>query len=711
MKLQRFYFSGLLLILPFLIFAQKNPLTLSDAILGGSSKFGLTSWSGMQWDKNKNILYYHKRGAWLYKLNAATNKLDSVELVSKLNKLIPNLNKPLTAMPSMKQVDNDRFSFETGNVHYVYDLVQNKFITSWNIPTDHLSLELNEATGNMAYTFKNGLYIRSMGQDRLIIQGSDSIVYGESVHRQEFGINKGLFWSNDGQSLAFYRMDQTMVTQYPILVLSDTPAMDRKIFYPMAGDRSHHVTLGIYNVQTQKITWLQTGGDPEHYLTNICWSPDGKLIYIAEVNRDQNHTWFNAYDPTSGAKVLTLYEEQSTQYTEPLEPFTFIPQNSDLFIAQSKRDGWNSLYLYNTSGQLQRQLTRELEVTSISNFDKDNKVVYFQAIPPASIDLQFYRTDLATGKTIQLTSGGGAHTGFASADGKYLLEQAISINQPLTYTLKNLKSGKSRVLLISPEPLDLYNLGRTVIDTLSASDGSRLFTRTIFPADFNPTKKYPAVIYVYGGPHAQMIKNTRLAQAQLWMYVMANEGFIVYTLDNRGSGNRGMNFEDATFRQLGTIEMQDQMVGYNSLASKPYVDPARIGVHGWSFGGFMTISLMTRQPGKFKAAVAGGPVTNWRYYEIMYTERYMDTPQQNPEGFATANTFNYIDNLDGPMLLIHGTSDDVVVWQQSLNYIKACVDKGKQVDYFVYPGHPHNVGGKDRIHLIRKIIDYFELHL
>ncbi|MFZ1357762.1 MAG: S9 family peptidase, partial [Saprospiraceae bacterium] len=181
-----------------------------------------------------------------------------------------------------------------------------------------------------------------------------------------------------------------------------------------------------------------------------------------------------------------------------------------------------------------------------------------------------------------------------------------------------------------------------------------------------------------------------------------------YTLDNRGSSNRGIKFENVTHRNLGDLEMDDQMKGYDFLTSNSYIDGTRIGVHGWSYGGFMTISLMTRYPGKFKAAVAGGPVTDWSMYEIMYTERYMDTPQQNPEGYKKASTFNYIDNLSGPMLLIHGTSDDVVVWQQSLNYIQSCVSKGKQIDYFVYPGHKHNVLGKDRVHLIRKIADYFE---
>ena len=705
----KYSFLTYCIILATMVSAQKQELTLDDAILRGG-KYRMAGWSNVQWSRKTNHLFYTKTGHWLYRYDPARGKLDSLDLYhGLLAELTADDIGKIKDVPPFSLDKDNRVKLRYQDKYYLIDPISGKLMSS--IPTDPQlqNGDIADASGHIAFTKGNDLWVRpKSGEEVMVASGSDSIVYGRSVHREEFGIYKGTFWSPDGNKLAFYRMDQSMVSRYPVFQLSDTPATARYIYYPVAGATSHQVTLGVYDVNTRNTIYLKTGGDPEHYLTNISWSPDNREIYIAEINRDQDHVTFNAYDATSGNLLRTLYEERSSQYTEPLVPFTFIPDQKDLFVAQSKRDGWNSLYLYNRDGKLIRQLTQDIEVTELKGFDAKNKLIYFQGIPPNSIDLHFYSTEIATGKTLQLTSGPGMHMATVSADGKYIYDQSIALNGSLKGALIPVGKGKYRLLQNIADPLNDVALGQIRIDTLQAADGTRLFSRTIFPVDFDPAKKYPAVIYVYGGPHAQMIRNTRLGQSQLWMNYLANQGFIVYTLDNRGSANRGMHFENAIHRNLGELEMADQMVGYEHLSSQPWVDAARIGVHGWSYGGFMTMSLMTRQPGKFKAAVAGGPVTDWRFYEIMYTERYMDTPAQNPEGYSRSSTFNYIDQLQGPMLLIHGTSDPVVLWQHTLNYLKVCVDKGKQVDYFVYPGHEHNVMGKDRVHLIRKIIDYFQ---
>ncbi len=707
--MHKIIFLFILILLTSFSYAQKQTLTLDKAILGGRD-LAPSSWSNIQWAKNENILYYSKKGPFIYKYDPAKNKTDSIPFISNVNPKLKALSaEELKAVAAFNFTSDGLMSFNSGSKNILMDMKSGALKFGMNTPAKGENIEANEVSGQYAYTQDKALWIQTKeGNQVKVIQGNDSIVYGESVHRQEFGIEKGIFWSPKGNKIAFYRMDQSMVTKYPIFNLTNTPATIDNIYYPMAGSKSHHVTLGIYDIATAKIIYLETGGDPEHYLTNISWSPDEKEIYIAEINRDQDHATFNAYNPERGNKIRTLYDETSRQYSEPLTPYTFVPGSNTQLIAQSKRDGWNSLYLYTHEGELVRQLTKDIEVTNLNGFDAKNKFVYFQGILPNSMDLQSFQTELATGKTIQLSQGSGLNNTKQSFDGKYIFESTSSFGQNQTYAVLDTKSKKTTKLFTASEPLDNYNIGVTKLDTLYSNDGTKLFSRTIFPVDFDPNKKYPAIIYVYGGPHAQMIRNTRLAQAQLWMYTLANEGFIVYTLDNRGSSNRGIKFENVTHRNLGDLEMDDQMKGYDFLTSKSYIDGTRIGVHGWSYGGFMTISLMTRNPGKFKAAVAGGPVTDWSMYEIMYTERYMDTPQQNPEGYKKASTFSYIDNLSGPMLLIHGTSDDVVVWQQSLNYIQSCVSKGKQIDYFVYPGHKHNVLGKDRVHLIRKIADYFE---
>ena len=233
----------------------------------------------------------------------------------------------------------------------------------------------------------------------------------------------------------------------------------------------------------------------------------------------------------------------------------------------------------------------------------------------------------------------------------------------------------------------------------------------IKPINFDPKKKYPVLVYVYGGPHAQLVKNSWLGGAGLWLNYMAQQGYLIWTLDNRGSANRGFEFENSIFRNLGTLELEDQMQGINYLKSLDYVDVDRIGVDGWSYGGFMTISLMLKNPGVFKAGCAGGPVIDWKWYEVMYGERYMDTPQDNPEGYKNACLLNHVKDFEGRLLIIHGTMDPTVVWQNSLSFLQKCVDEDKLVDYFVYPGHGHNVGGMDRVHLWKKIEQYFNDNL
>jgi len=693
----------------FYIHGQKDILTLEKSITGVWSLMP-SSWSNPQWAKNANILYYGKRNKYLYRYNPTKNRTDSIALVDMIN---PSLKKAgydtIKSTPGFTFGPKNELVFYSGEHKLSFDMASKKLVKINNAPRKLSLLDSPETPFVFSFSKDDGLYvIKAKGDTVLVAQGSDSIVYGQSVHREEFGISKGTFWSPTGDKLAFYRMDQSMVEQYPIPNWEVIPAKVRHIYYPMAGRKSHHVTLGVYDLNTGKITYLNTKGDPEHYLTNVCWASDGSEIYVAEINRNQNHTEFNAYNPNTGHKIRKLYTETHPKYTEPLTPYTFIPNQSQLFIAESKRDGWNSLYLYKTDGTMIRKLSHRVEVTNIIGFNNKNTVVYYQAILPNTIDLHYFSTDITTGKTTQLSQGPGQHIGNISFDGKYAFESNNTFGEHNQYRVRDLTKNKVQTIFTANEPMENFNIGETRIDSLTAEDGTLLFARTIFPYDFNPAKKYPVVIYVYGGPHAQMISNRRNAQAQTWMYVLANEGFIVFTLDNRGSSNRGMQFENVTHRRMGDIEINDQMIGYKFITSQPYVNPDRVGVHGWSYGGFMTISLMTRQPGKFYAAVAGGPVTDWHMYEVMYTERYMDTPQQNPEGYKNASTFNYIDQLSGPMLLIHGAQDDVVIWQQSMRYIEACIKKGKQVDYFVYPSHPHNVSGKDRIHLIQKVIDYFK---
>jgi len=570
-------------------------------------------------------------------------------------------------------------------------------------------MDVADKTNFVAFTIKNNLFVYD-GKENLIVtnDANENIVNGKSVHREEFGIVKGTFWSPKGSLLAFYKMDQTMVTDYPIIDWTARPAKCNMIKYPMAGDSSHQVTVGIYNVNTGKTIFLQTGEPKDQYLTNIAWSPDEQYVYIAVLNRDQNDLKLNSYNVATGLLEKTLFEEKDDKYVKPLHPIVFVPNHPEQFIWQSKRDGYNHLYLNDVNGKLIKQLTKgNWGVTNFVGFDEKGKKIFYSSTAESPITRNLYSLDLKKGKSARLTSGDGTHTPILNSKGNYFIDDFQNTIVPREISIYTGNGKKTQTIKQSENPLKDFKLGQVSIFKLKNQNGDDLYCRMFKPVDFDSTKKYPAIVYVYGGPNVQLINNTWNGGGDMWLQYMAEHGFVVFTMDSRGSDNRGKAFEQATFQHLGTIEMQDQLVGIKYLKNLKFVEASRMGLMGWSFGGFMTTSIMTRYPDLFKAAVAGGPVIDWSYYEVMYTERYMDTPQTNPKGYEESKVLNYVDSLKGKLMLIHGTADNVVVWQHSLMFLKACVDKGKQVDYFVYPGHEHNVLGKDRVHLFNKITDYF----
>ncbi len=574
-------------------------------------------------------------------------------------------------------------------------------------------------------------------EDELTIDGSREIVYGQSVHRNEFGINKGTFWSPDGQRLAFYRMDQSMVTDYPQVNIFPREATYEPDKYPMAGMTSHIVTIGVYDINTEKAIYLITpniikGGnalapvyfplksdsptDSVCYFTNIAWSPDSKTIYIFELNRDQNDCRLVSYDAETGLPLGELYRETSDKYVEPLHPIQFLPWDSDKFIMQSQRDGYNHLYLYNKEGTLLKQLTSgSWVVQNVLGFNAKQKSIIFEANKYHPLHRQIYSVNVNNGKMTQLTKEDGVHRGELSASGSYVLDRHSSPTQPRNISvidISNGKTAKATRLFTASDPWQNYEQPIFECGSIKAADGKTdLYYRMVKPYNFDANKKYPTVVYVYGGPHAHNVEAGWHWASRSWETYMSQKGYIVFILDNRGSEYRGRDFEQATFRQLGQIEMQDQMKGVEYLKSLPYVDADKLGVHGWSFGGFMTISLMLNYPDVFKVGVAGGPVIDWKWYEVMYGERYMDTPQQNPEGYEKTSLINKAKNLKGKLQIITGYNDNTVVPQQCLSFLDACIKAGTQPDFFAYPGEEHNMRGHASVHLHERITQYFEDYL
>ena len=695
-------------------YAQKKVLTIEESVLNARTSLAPKRLNQLSWIKGTtDYAYVNDKEELIHGRSTIANE-KVVLTLKKLNQLMQEMKlDSMQKFPLIKWMGGNSFEFKSGKKILTCDLSTIKItaVTAPNIPEDAANQDKSFESQRIAYTMAdNNLYIFNNGE---IIpatnDGNYQLVYGKSVHREEFGINKGTFWCHTGDKLAFYEMDQSVVTDYPITNFLLKPAEDSLIKYPFAGDASHHVRVGVFNINTRRITYMNTTeGEIEHYLTNVAWSPDDKTIYIAVVNRAQDHMWLNAYDVSSGNFIKTLFEENDDRYTEPLHPIVFVPGNDQQFVWQSRRDGYNHFYLYDVNGKLIKQLTKgKWEVTNDDGFNLKGDRLYFTSTINGPLNRDYCSCDIATGNVSRITQEDGVHTCKKNETGEFIIDNFASLEVPRKVNIVNTGNGKSVTILNADNPLEDYNIGKTKIVTLKSDLGDDLYCRMITPPDFDSTKKYPVFVYVYGGPHVQLITNSWLGGADLWNHVLAQKGFIIFTLDNHGSAFRGKVFEQSVFRKLGTIEMQDQLTGVNYLKSLNYIDSNRIGVDGWSYGGFMAISLMTRQPGQFKVAVAGGPVIDWRFYEIMYTERYMDTPQNNKEGYDLNNLMNYIDNLKGKMLIIHGTSDNTVIWQQSLRYIQSAVTKGKQLDYFVYPGHLHNVIGKDRVHLITKIINYF----
>ncbi|MDF2449901.1 MAG: family peptidase [Bacteroidota bacterium] len=696
--------------------AQEKLLTIQDAVLKGRTTLAPKRLSSLNFIPNRAKFSFVDNNIIKVGDNQNAQLTDALSL-KELNTVLKANNKDtLLSLNGLTWKSGNQFYFMNKSGELIYD-VDKKTISETDKKKEGQGLEsYNKEPVTGAYTFCKdyNLYVVKDGKEiQVTTDGSYEIVYtGKNVHQNEFGINGGTFWSPKGNFLAFYRMDQSPVTDYPIIDWTSRPAKNVNIKYPMAGNNSHYVTLGIFDLKTNKTIYVKTEGDKEQYLTNVAWSPDEKNIYIAVLSRNQNDMKLNEYNAITGEFVRTLFEEHDDKYTEPLHPMLFVKNNPSQFIWQSRRDGYNHFYLYSIKGSLIKQLTKgKWEVKAENGFDEKGERLFFHANDQSPVNQDLYSVNLKNGEVKRITNGNGFHSCIIDEKGEYAIDNFSSSTIPREYYVINTITKKSTLIYKADNPIKEYKTGSWNLFTIKNNEGTDLYCRLFKPVNFDSTKKYPVLVYLYNGPHSQMVTNTWMAGGELWYQYMAQKGFIVFTLDGRGTSYRGKAFEQATHRQLGAKEMEDQLKGVDYLKSLPYVDGSRIGVHGWSFGGFMTTTLMTRSPGTFKVGAAGGPVIDWTYYEIMYTERYMDSPQDNKEGYEKNNLLNYTDQLKGKLLMIHGAQDPVVVWQHSVLYQKKAVDKGVQLDYYLYPGHEHNVLGKDRAHLMEKITNYFIEHL
>ena len=738
---------------------EKKTFTLNDVIPGGDNYFNLVpkSMPGLQWwgdicvrtdiENIKKIDTKSGKESILVTLEEVNEALKNSEMPYKLTGHIKPLRTLMAA--SLPWGDRNVITFtqyddRTPGQKYMiwYDFSKKKIVNLFNLQGEGpTNFDFCKENGYMAYTIGNDLYVAHEGDFSSMVnpkvtgnqQQEKDVVYGQAVHRNEFGIMKGTFWSPKGTYLAFYRMDQSMVTDYPQVNTTARIAELVPDKYPMAGMTSHKVTVGIYNVKDGKTIYLQAGDPTDRYFTNISWGPDEKSVFVIELNRDQNHAQLVQYDAVSGQKIGVLYEEKHTRYVEPQHPLIFLPWDDSQFIYQTQRDGFNHLYLMDTKTKLkgewktgkdsEDQYCEYLKaipltegnwlVQDVLGFNASRKEIIIASTEISPLQTNIFSLNVKNGKRTLIGMEDGTHQAKLSASGTYLIDYFTSNNVPREISILPTTGKKGTTLFTATDPLkENYNLPEITVGTIKAADGETdLYYRLIKPVNFDPNKKYPAIIYVYGGPHAQMIHNTRFYDARGWDLYMAQQGYVMLTVDNRGSDNRGIKFENCTFRHLGTEEMKDQVQGAKFLQSLPYVDADKIGVHGWSFGGFMTTNLMLTYPDIFKVGVAGGPVIDWQFYEVMYGERYMDTPQANPEGYKESNLRLKAGNLKGRLEVIIGGMDPTCVPQHSISFLRACIDAGTHPDFFIYPEDGHNMMGRDRVHLHEHITRYFLDHL
>lgn len=705
--------------------AQLKQFTLEDLNYGGNNYYNMSpknqyyTWWGdelIKTDMEKCVSVNKKSGAektlfTLDEINDWIGSNDSVFVRHLYNATFPYADKPWVLLGNRMEM-------------ILVDWKAKKQV--WHSgKTGSQAEEWCPQSKATAYVKDHQLYVGDENgvQHQITTDGSREIVYGQSVHRDEFGIYKGTFWSPSGQQLAFYRMDQSMVTDYPQVNTFTRIATLEADKYPMAGEAMHKVTVGVYDLKTNKTIYLKAGDPTDRYFTNISWSPDSRTIYIFELNRDQNDMQLVSYDAVTGEKIKTLYREQHEKYVEPQHPIVFLPWDSNKFIMQSQKDGYNHLYLFDKDGKELQQITKgEWVVLDILGFNKAKKQIIILSTECNPLQNNLFAVDVQTGKRTLLDNGKGCHANVYQADGghssalsasgTYIYDNYTEPTVPRNIDIIDVAKHSRKQIFSAANPWKGYDVPEYSCGTVKAADGKTdLYYRMVKPTNFDPNKKYPTVVYVYGGPHARNVEARWNWYSRGWETFMAQKGYVLFILDNRGSKDRGRDFEQATFRHLGQEEMKDQMKGVEYLKSLPFVDQDRIGVHGWSFGGFMTISLMVNYPETFKVGVAGGPVIDWTLYEVMYGERYMDTPQQNPEGYEQTNLIRRAKDLKGKLQIIQGMNDKTVVPQHCLQFIHECNIVGTQPDFYVYPGEPHNMRGHQSTHLHERITQYFEDYL
>ena len=597
--------------------------------------------------------------------------------------------------------------------YYVYDL-KSKKIEQLASEGKQMYADFSPSGNKVAYVYNNNLFFKDFTNNsvsQITVDGEyNKIINGASdwVYEEELELSKAFQWSVDGQHLAFFRFNEEAVKQWNMKMYDGLYPTDYKFKYPKAGEENAKVQIKIFDLTSKKIVDVDLR-TPYEYIPSIEWTKDANTLAVISSNRHQNEVKINLVNATDG-KSKTVHVEKSDTYIEmPFE--VHFTKDQKHFIILSEKSGYRHLYLHSIDGKLKNQITKgDWPVTAYYGINEKKGVIYYQSAETSAMDRNVYSINLNGSGKKRLTNKDGTNSADFSTSFDYFINYHTSANTPNYVSLHNSTGGLIRVLKDNQklnQTLAQYEIGEKTFFSFKTSENVELNAWMIKPPNFSETKKYPVFLTIYGGPGSQTVTNSWGGSNYFWHQMLAQKGYIVISVDNRGTGARGVEFKKVTYKQLGKYETQDQIEAAKYFASLPYVDPTRIGVQGWSYGGYMSSLCLLKGADYFKAAIAVAPVTNWRFYDSIYTERYMQTPQENEDGYDDNSPINHVEKLKGKYLLVHGMADDNVHLQNTSEMISALVEADKQFDLFVYPNKNHGIyGGNTRYHLYTKMTNF-----
>jgi len=695
------------LVISIIIFHQvysQNRLEIDSLFAGAYATKGLDS---LQW-KSDEATFTYLKGTSLYFQTYKSTKEKELATLSDLEKIT---GKAFATFPSYRWKDGNRMAIITNRFYADIDMKSKAVLFNADFDKNAKNISVSPCN-NIAYTLDSSLVvIDSTGYKTTVFVKETNINYGESPYRNEFGTTKGFFWSQDGQQLLFYKYDDSDLT---IEYFKDsTDSIISTARYPYAGRSIGKTTVGIYNVPTQSTTFIDTKKDEGKYYTNPAWNSDGRSIYINILNREQNTILLKEYDAESGEYVRMVMKESATPYIEQSIAPLFLKTKPE-FLWVSLKTGHAHIYHYDIEGLLLSPLTTgDWDVTDIIGVDKKEENLYFIGTKEGDVTGRYlYKVNIISLQVKCLSQIAGTHKGHIDFAEGYILDEVSSYDIPHKTMLKDPKGNVLREVQEAKYPFKFVDMPIFEQGTFRADDNKTDLHYHIFkPTDFDPNNLYPVILYVYGGPHIQLVRNKWLGGIGILPYLLAQEDFIVFCVDNRGSYGRGNEFEQITHNKLGQIELEDQLSAIKYLSDFSYIDETKIGVYGWSYGGFMALNLATKAPSKVRAVVAGAPVTSWTNYEIMYTERYMGTPENNPDGYAWADMEAQTDSLKAEVLILHGNLDNTTMPSQHVAYTNAAKKRNKHVTLKTYYGHKHHISGDEKKEFLEDVISFFTDHL